>query len=86
MFIICSYMSKSKVGQPGPYQPTVERRAASRRDRPQIGVSRPIFPFCAFLRFLAFLRICLSAAFCNSERFGRIYTSRIELYGATGPK
>ena len=75
MFIICSYMSESKPGQPGPTQPPVDRPAESRRDRPRIGASRPICPFCAFLRFLAFLRICLSAAFCGSDcsvlfRFG----------------
>ena len=72
MFIICSYMSKSKAGQPGTSKPPVDRSAAHRRDRPRIGASRPICPFCAFLRFLRSAAFC---AFCGSDcsvlfRFG----------------
>lgn len=83
MFIICSYMSESKTGQPGPSQPPVDRPAASRRNRPRIGASRSIYPFCAFLRFLAFLRICLSAV--SAIRNGLAGSSHHELNGIVQP-
>ena len=87
MFIICSYMSKSKTGQPGPYQPPVDRRAASRRDRPQ---NRSQTAYLPFLRFLAFLRLSASfCAFCGFRIFfdtGRSTTSLFcaVRHGSTG--
>lgn len=73
MFINCSYMSESKLFRPGPIQPTVDQAAPDRRNFQILGEFVQKSSFCAFLRFLAFLRLSASfCAFCNFVIHGAV--------------
>ena len=69
------------------YQPPVDRSSASRRDRPRAGASRPICPFCAFLRFSA--SFCVFLCFLRVPQLCNTWRSTANLFcavrhGSTG--